>query len=272
VSAGASRAGPPRLLAGYVVAYLVFLYLPMVLIPLFSFNDAVQAAFPLKGFTLGWYRALAANDSLKGAVANSLLVGAASAAAATACGFAIAYADVRGRSRLARPVALAARLPILMPGVILGIALLVLVNLVGLGPSLPAVVAGHVVFCLPIAVVVLRARLAALPRSLEEAAMDLGADEWTTLRRVVLPLAAPAVASSLMLTFITSFDEFIVAFFLTGTEVTLPIYIWSQLRFPKSLPSVMALGSLILLASVLVVALAEWIRRRAGAEAAAARS
>mgnify|MGYP001439557578 CR=1 FL=1 len=263
------NATAPRALAAYFVAYLVFLYLPMALIPLFSFNDAVQAAFPLKGFTLGWYASLAGNASLKAAVVNSLLVGSISAVIATATGFAIAYAATRGRTRLARPIALLARLPILMPGVVLGIALLILANLIGLGPSLTAVVAGHVVFCLPISVVVLSAQLKALPRSLEEAAMDLGAREWTTLRRVVLPLAAPAVLSSLMLTFITSFDEFIVAFFLTGTDITLPIYIWSQLRFPKSLPSVMALGTLILATSVVVVALAEWLRRRsavAGAE------
>jgi spermidine/putrescine transport system permease protein len=92
--------------------------------------------------------------------------------------------------------------------------------------------------------------------------MDLGADEWITFRRVALPLAMPGLVSAFMLAFITSFDEFIVAFFLVGTEPTLPIYIWSQLRFPKQLPSVMALGTVILVVSVILAAIAEHLRRR----------
>ncbi len=95
--------------------------------------------------------------------------------------------------------------------------------------------------------------------------MDLGAHEWTTFRRIVLPLAAPAIASSFMLSFLTSFDEFIVAFFLSGTEPTLPLYVWGQLRFPKALPSVMALGSVILLASIIIATAAEIIRWRGAA-------
>ena len=145
---------------------------------------------------------------------------------------------------------------------IVGIALLILVNLIGLAPSLAAIVLGHTAICLPISVTVMRTRLRTVPVSLEEAAMDLGADEWTMFRRVVLPLALPAVASSFLLTFVTSFDEFIAAFFLTGTDTTLPVFIWSQLRFPRELPGVMALGSLILALSILVVTAAEIIRRR----------
>lgn len=250
-----------RWLGLYVLGYLVFLYLPMLLIPLFSFNDSTLAAFPLRGFTLDWYRSLFGNPSLSQATFNSLLVATTSGALATACGAMIAYADQRRGGPLARAVSLLARLPILVPGVVLGIALLIVVNLAGMQPSLGAIIVGHTCFCLPTAVVVMRSRFAAFPRSFEEAAMDLGANEWVTLRRIALPLALPGLLSSFMLSFLTSFDEFIVAFFLVGNEPTLPIYIWTQLRFPTRLPSVMALGSLILLTSIVIATLAETLRR-----------
>ena len=163
-----------------------------------------------------------------------------------------------------------ARLPILIPGVVAGIALLILVNLAGLGPSRPAMVMGHLLVCLPAAVTVLRARFAAIPPSLAEAALDLGASDATVFRRVILPLAAPALGSAFTLAFLVSFDEFIVAYFLAGTEQTLPLYIWSQLRFPKSLPVVMALGSLILAVSVVLALTAELLRRRGTVAAPAA--
>ncbi len=158
-----------------------------------------------------------------------------------------------------------ARLPILIPGVIVGIALLVLVNLAGLGLSLFSIVLGHILVALPTTVVVMRGRFAAIPRSVAEAALDLGAGDWLTFRRIMLPLSLPAVASAFMLAFLTSFDEFVVAFFLAGTEQTLPLYIWAQLRFPTSLPLVMALGTVLLAVSITIASLAELLRRRGSA-------
>ena len=255
-----ARAAPAGLKA-YLGLYLLFLYLPLLLIPLFSFNDSVQAAFPLKGFTLDWYKALAGNERLGVATLNSLMVALAASLIATGAGTTIAYAATRRRGRFAPLFSALARLPILVPGVILGIGTLILVNLIGLGPSLTAVTLGHVAFTLPITVTLIGTRLALVPKTLEEAALDLGAHEWMVLRRIVLPIAAPAILSAFMLAFVTSFDEFIVAFFLTGTDATLPVYIWSQLRFPKELPSVMALGSLVLTASVVLVLVADRIGR-----------
>lgn len=248
-------------LGAYVGTYLVFLYLPIALIPFFSFNDSIQAAFPLKGFTLAWYAGLLDSESLHHALVTSLIVGFAAASLATIAGVTIAYAEITERSRLAGVISALARLPILIPGVIVGIALLMLVNLMGLGPSRMAIVIAHTLISLPATVVVMRGRFMALPRSLSEAAMDLGAHEWIIFRRIMLPLSAPAIVSAFMLAFLTSFDEFIVAFFLAGTDPTLPIYIWSQLRYPKALPSVMALGSVILVASVAIATVAHLIRR-----------
>lgn len=252
----------------YVGLYLIFLYLPIALIPFFSFNDSIQAAFPLKGFTFAWYASLFNNDTLHRALVTSLTVGFTAASLATLAGVTIAYAEIAGRGRIAGIISALARLPILIPGVIVGIALLILVNLIGLGPSRTAIVLAHTMIALPATVMVMRGRFMALPRSLGEAAMDLGANEWTVFRRVMLPLSASATISAFMLAFLTSFDEFIVAFFLAGTEPTLPIYIWSQLRFPKALPSVMALGSVILVASIAIATAAHLIRRGFGGEAA----
>ncbi|CAN7411607.1 ABC transporter permease [Mesorhizobium amorphae] len=251
-----------RWLGAYVLAYLVFLYLPILLIPLFSFNDSIQAAFPLQGFTLQWYATLYGNPALSGALANSLVIATIAASGATLCGITVSYMDLYGRSPLAATVSAIARLPILIPGVIVGISLLILVNLVGFGPSRVAIVLGHILVALPTTVVVMRSRFAAIPKTIREAALDLGASDWTTFRRVMLPLSLPAVLSAFMLAFLTSFDEFIVVFFLAGTEPTLPLYIWSQLRFPRSLPTVMALGTAILVVSFIIAALAEFLRHR----------
>ncbi|HEX8049563.1 ABC transporter permease [Rhizobium sp.] len=246
----------------YVIAYLVFLYLPVVLIPLFSFNDSIQAAFPLKGFTVAWYATFVGNQALTGALQTSLLIGLLSASLATLCGITVAYMDIYGRSRLAGTISTIARLPILIPGVIVGISLLILVNLAGLGPSRIAIVLGHILVALPTTVVIMRSRFLAIPRSIAEAAQDLGAGDAIVFRRIMLPLALPAIGSAFMLAFLTSFDEFIVAFFLSGTEPTLPLYIWSQLRFPKSLPTVMALGTSILAVSIVIAGSAELLRQR----------
>ncbi|RUW34841.1 MAG: ABC transporter permease [Mesorhizobium sp.] len=246
----------------YVLAYLVFLYLPVLLIPLFSFNNSIQAAFPLQGFTLEWYETLYGNPALSGALANSLVIGVIAACGATLCGITVSYMDLYGRSPLAATISAIARLPILIPGVIVGISLLIVVNLIGLGPSRVSIVLGHILVALPTTVVVMRSRFAAIPKTIREAALDLGASDWTTFRRVMLPLSAPAVLSAFMLSFLISFDEFIVVFFLAGTEPTLPLYIWSQLRFPRSLPTVMALGTVILTVSFIIAGTAEILRHR----------
>ena len=132
----------------------------------------------------------------------------------------------------------------------------------GMSLSLWTVVAGHVLICTPFSIAILSSAFQGLDQSLEEASFDLGETRWGTFHRVILPLVMPGVISSLLITFTISLDEFIIAFFLTGTDVTLPVYIWSQLRFPSKLPSIMALGSILLALSVLLLVLAEWFRRR----------
>jgi spermidine/putrescine transport system permease protein len=153
--------------------------------------------------------------------------------------------------------------PLVLPEIIMAVALLLVLLRLGLELSLLTVVLGHVLICVPYAVTVLVAGFEGFDRSLEEASADLGETALGTFRRVTLPMVAPAIVSSLIVSFTISLDEFILAFFLTGTDVTLPIYIWGQLRFAAKLPSVLALGTLLLIGSFVLLTFAEIYRRRA---------
>ncbi len=251
-----------RSLNVYALLYLAFLYGPVLMLPLFSFSSAAVVAFPLGHFTLHWYQRMLTDPTLGAALFASLRVAVAASCVSSIAGTLTAYALTRHRGVLTKPVAGLAVLPLFVPGIILGIALLIAVNLVGIGPSLTAVTIGHIAICLPLTIVIMRGRFLSLPSSLDEAAMDLGARPFTTFRRVALPVALPGFLSCLILTFTTSIDEFIVSFFLVGTQETLPLYIWDHLRFPEQLPMLLALGTLILAASVVLVVLAEFLRRR----------
>ena len=140
---------------------------------------------------------------------------------------------------------------------ILGIGLLIGARVVGLAPSLPVVLAGHAVLCMPLSLIIMRAHFRASSPSLEEAALDLGASPLGMFVRVVLPLSLPSLLSCLILSFTTSMDEFVVSFFLVGTSQTLPLFIWDHLRFPLQLPRMMALGSLLLLGSTVLAVLGD---------------
>jgi spermidine/putrescine transport system permease protein len=244
----------------YALAYLAFLYVPVLFLPLFSFNNSEFIAFPLSGFTLRWYRQLAADTAMLHALGNSLKVGAVTALLSTLLGLSAAKAVTRYRLRGTGAALAFVSLPLFIPDIVLGISLLLLLGAAGLPLSLGAVVLGHLLICVPFALTVLIARFEGFDPSLEEASADLGEDGWMTFWRVTFPLMMPGILASLLLTFITSFDEFLVAYFLSGTEATLPVYIWGQLRFPERLPMVLALGAIILLASVVLVVAAEYVR------------
>jgi spermidine/putrescine transport system permease protein len=251
-----------RALLLYACAYLAFLYVPVLVLPVFSFNDSQFIAFPLTGFTTRWYAALAADTAMLHALGNSLKVGLATALLSTLLGLTAARALTRRRLKGAHAATGFIALPLFIPDIVLGISLLLLLGAAGLPLSLGAVTAGHLLICVPFAVTVMMARFEGFDRDLEDASADLGEDGWMTFWRVTFPLVLPGILASLLLTFITSFDEFLVAYFLSGTEPTLPVYIWGQLRFPERLPMVLALGAIILLVSVALVALAEYVRNR----------
>jgi spermidine/putrescine transport system permease protein len=245
----------------YAVAYLVFLYGPVLFLPLFSFNDAIYVAFPLKGFTFEWYEKMAATTGLITALKNSIKVGVVVAIVSTILGTLAAKALTRYRMYGKAPITGFIALPLVIPGIIMGISLLILANNT-IGLTLFTIGLGHTLVSTPFSMLVMISRLEGFDKNLEEASLDLGENAWMTFWRVTFPLALPGLIASLLLTFTISFDEFILAFFLAGTDVTLPIYIWSQLRFPAKLPSTLALGACIFGASFFVVTFAEWVRRR----------
>ena len=247
-------------LRAYALAYLAFLYLPVLFLPLFSFNNSRFIVFPLTGFTTRWYSALFADDAMLHALGNSLEVGAVTALLSTLLGLLAAKAVTQYRLRGTGALLGFVSLPLFIPDIVLGIALLLLLGAIGFPLSLAGVVLGHASLCVPFALTVLIARFEGFDRNLEEASADLGEGAFMTFWRVTFPLVLPGIAASLLLTFITSFDEFLLAYFLSGTEATLPVSLWGQLRFPDRLPMVLALGALILVASVALVVLAEWAR------------
>ncbi len=250
-------------IGAYAAFFLFFIYAPVLLLPLFSFNDSQYVALPLKGFTTRWYVEMAAAEQLQGALFNSLKVASAVSVVSTVLAMLAALALTRyrvpGRALISGTIVL----PLVIPGIILGVSILVvMVQILGAEPSLWSVGAGHLLLCTPFGMLILISRLEGFDRSLEEASLDLGENRFVTFFRVTLPLAMPGVIASVLTSFTLSFDEFILAFFLAGADPTLPVYIWSQLRFPLRLPQVLALGSIILVVSFAVIAFAEWYRRR----------
>jgi spermidine/putrescine transport system permease protein len=250
-------------LAVYATVYMVFLYAPVVLLPLFAFNDATIIAFPLSGFTTKWFSSLWTTESLHDAVGNSLIVALSTAILSTTFGAFAARAGARYLFPFKRGIMGLIMLPLVLPEIIIAVSLLVLLVQMGLSLSLWTVVIGHVLICTPFSIAVLNSAFQGMDMSLEEASFDLGETKAGTFRRVTLPLVMPGIVSSLLICFTISLDEFIIAFFLTGTDVTLPVYIWSQLRFPSKLPAVMALGTILLVLTVALLIAAEIFRRRA---------
>jgi len=262
---------PNRPLLVYAVLYLAFLYIPVLFLPLFSFNDSTYVAFPLKGFTTRWYADMFGNEPMQAALMNSIKVACATAFFATVLGVFGAKAVTRYRMPGKKPVVFVIMLPLVIPGIILGVALLILVNRIGLELSLFTVALGHILISVPFSVATLIPRFEGFDKGMEEASADLGENAWWTFWRVTFPMVFPGVLSSLLLCFTISFDEFIMAFFLAGTEPTLPVFMYSQLRFPNKLPGVLALGACILMVSFVVVFLSQWLRRWGGVEPQAPR-
>ena len=247
----------------YAVLYVVFLYLPVLLLPVFSINTSPVPKFPLSGYTLDWYAGLPRTPALLDAAWNSLIVGVAAAILSTVLGICAARAMTRYRFRGRKAASGLIMAPLVLPEIIVAVSMLLVILQLGLSLSLSTVVLGHVLVCIPYSVTVLTSGFEGFDRSLEEASADLGETTFGTFRRVTLPMMAPAIISSLLVSFTISLDEFIMAFFLTSSDPTLPVYIWGQLRFAAKLPSVLALGTMLLFGSFLLLTAAEILRRRA---------
>jgi spermidine/putrescine transport system permease protein len=250
-----------RVLRGFFALVIAFLYAPIVILLIFSFNNSAVPTFPLDGFTLHWYHEFLVNGDLRAALQTSALIAAATSVGAVILGVLASLALVR-RAFRSKPLVSALLLsPLVIPYLVFGIALLLLFHTLGVSNGVPTVVIGHIVITLPYTILVLVPRLEQIDASLEEAAYDLGASRLRTFRSITLPLILPAVVSALLIAFTTSFDEYAVASFLAGPSSTFPIYLYSALRFPSQLPQVIAVAVVVLVVSLTVVVAAEAGRR-----------
>ena len=227
----------------------------------FSVNANNSLSFPLQGFTLDWYQKLLAADAVLRAARNSVVVAAGSSLAAL-LGAMVAVLFLRFQFRSKNLLLALAVLPLIVPFIVLAVALLLLFSALHVERSLWTVGVAHTVVALPYTLLIVLSRLAGFDPSLEEAAMDLGATYLTALRRVVLPIIAPAMLSAWLTAFTVSFDEFALALFLAGTEPTFPVYLFSQLRFANRLPIMIALAVLMMIVTVALTLVAFRLRQR----------
>lgn len=252
-----------RTLWGFFALLVVFLYAPIVILIVFSFNDRTFVSFPWQGFTLRWYQTFVRNSALLFALRTSALIAIVTAIVTVVLAIPASVLLVRRRFFGKGLVSAVVLSPLVIPLVVFGIALLILFNTLGV-PLSPATVAiGHIVIALPFAVLTLVPRLERIPVWLEEASRDLGATAMTAFRSITLPLLTPAIVSSFLISFVISFDEVVIASFIAGDEPTFPLYLFSQLRLPRRLPQVIAVAVVVMLISVVLVVTSEVWRRLA---------
>ena len=245
----------------WLAATFLFLYAPIVILVVFSFNDS-RRNIVWRGFTTKYYVKAIANDSLIEAFSNSLVVAFVSTIVSTVLGTLLALALWRFRFPGKAVVEGANALPIVIPEICMGVSLLVFFSSIGLMGGLPwpvsltPIVIGHIAFSFPFVAVVVRARLEGFDRSLEEASKDLGASEWQTLRYVLVPFMKPGIVAGALLAMTLSLDDFVITFFTSGPEtITFPIKIYSMVRFGAT-PEVNAASTVLIAITLLLTVIA----------------
>lgn len=224
---------------------MLFLYVPLVLVVLFSFHESASLSLPFTGFSLRWYEEVIGSPTFRAAARNSLIVATVVTIVTLVVGTMAAYGLSRVRSGVRNASSLAFFLPITVPGLFIGISLLVWFDILSIRLSLMTVAAAHFVFVFPFFLLMAAAALSRLDPSLNEAAADLGAGPWRTFWTVTIPQVWPVLLGAGVLAFALSFDEFIITYFVTGGGSTVPLYIWSSLRRTVD-PSINAVSTLLL--------------------------
>jgi spermidine/putrescine transport system permease protein len=237
---------------GYLLLGFGFLFLPIFALVLFSFEDSRLPTLPWTGWTLDWYGVLFSDGRLIEALKYSLIVSPVAATIATVIGFLASYTLNRFDFIGKRILSIMMVVPILIPPLILGVAFLGLLSRINLQGTLLSVVLTHIVILIPTAIALVTIRLAQMPKDLEQAAWNLGASELQGLLRVVLPWSIPGIAGAWLLAFTFSFDEFVIAWFVSGFQPTLPVAIYSMMAFNLD-PSLNAIGTIIFAISVLLL-------------------
>jgi spermidine/putrescine transport system permease protein len=240
-------------LTAYAVLAFTYLLVPIAVVVAFSFNHpAGRFNYTWQGFTLDNWRNWDAVPGLRDAMVLSLEVAFIASLVATVLGTMIALALVRHSFRGRGATNLLIFLPMSSPEIVLGASLLTLFLNLNAVLGLSTIVIAHVMFCISYVVVTVKARLVGFDRHLEEAAMDLGADEWATFRKVTLPLIAPALLSALLLSFALSIDDFVITYFNAGSETTFPLFVWGAARVGAP-PQVNVIGTVIFMIAVLAM-------------------
>ena len=239
---------------------LGFLYLPLVILGIYAFNESRSQTWPPTSFSLDWFADAAGNLAVRRALVNSLVAATGATAIALVLGSLAALAVQRFRFFGRETISFLFILPIALPGVVTGIALRTTFQTAGIDFGLMTIIIGHATFCVVVAFNNVVARLRRLPRSPEEASADLGADTWTTFRRITLPGMRTALLSGALLAFALSFDEIIVTNFTAGPGTqTIPMWIFSAIQRPRELPVVNVVALVLILVSTIPVYLAQRI-------------
>ncbi|MDH6231913.1 spermidine/putrescine transport system permease protein [Mesorhizobium soli] len=257
----------------YVLLAFAFIFAPIAASFVFSFNVDRFPSLPLGGFSTIWYETVAADPLVWEGLRNTLIVGIVVSVLATAIGFGAAYTDFRYRFFGKNLYLALALLPPTIPVVILGLAMLAFLSNVNLSGATHSVIIAHVVMCAPFAMAIVRLRLSQMDPSLEAAAWNLGASEWMAMRHVIVPFCKPAIFAALFITMAVSFDEFAVAWFVSGLSETLPVKVLGFLQGQVS-PRINVIGTFVFIASMTLVVLAQILlmKRSAAPKATAARA
>ena len=251
-----------RILKAYVELVYAFMYLPVAVVALFSFNSAEMMAFPMTGFTLGWYDIAIHDGRLLGGLANSLLIAAPTALISTTLGAMAGLALTRHRFRGGLVFAALLIVPFFIPKIILAVADVIAMAVVGVPHGVAMIIAAQSLIILPFSTMVIASVLIRLDHRLEEAAADLGASGWQVFARVQFPLMRNELVASFFIAFVLSSSEYVVTSFVAGRTQPLAIMVASDFRFHLS-PKLDALATLIVVANILLVAGSELVRRRA---------
>ena len=246
-------------LLAYAMAVLAFLYLPLLILALYSFNESrINAVW--SGFTLSWYEALFQNRRVLEALSNSLFVAVISTIASTVLGTTAAIALNRYQYKCKPVINGLLYLPILIPEIVMGLSLLVLFSQTQVPLGKTSLILAHITFCVSFVVITVNARLEGMRPELEQAAMDLYATPFQTFRYITLPLAMPGIIAGALIAFTLSIDDFIISFFVAGpNSTTLPLYIYAMVKRGIS-PEINALSTLLMLATVSLVVIAQLIQ------------
>ena len=250
-----------RLLQFNITIVFLFLYIPILVVLVFSFNSGHQITV-WEGFSFEWYGKMFKNDDVWRACKYSLIIAGLATLISTIIGTAAALALEKYRFRLRSAVTRLLYLPLIVPDIVLAIALLMYYGSVNIPLGLTSVILAHVVFNVAYVTIVVRARLQGYDYTIEEAALDLGANEWQTFSRITLPLIAPGIIGGALLAFTLSIDDFVITFFTTGVgKTTLSVYIYSSLKFGLT-PELNAISSMLLVNSIVFVLLFVGFRGR----------